>query len=441
VIFIPTRASRSADRSLEAAIPRAGLILAALTVLTGLGIKDATNGLGTALPPFVMFWGPDVDPLLAVALVVSVGAAAFTPLLITRVRRPAVFAAAAFALALALGLSLNLARTGVGGWTAVFTAGVHGSREAHNEYLPGLPALAHGVGYYLQHFPVLLPHLPVHVQGNPPGPLIALHLLGIDTPAGLTALCVGLGALTAPLAYDLGRVLGGEERGRLTALLTAFAPSLLLFGVTSADFAFTALGLCAACLLVRRNPVARLGGGAAAAAGSFFCWLLVAIPVWAAIVVFRREGARRALACAALSALFVVGLNVGLALAVGYDPLATLRTLDQIYRHGIASTRPYAYWVFGSPVAWALMLGLPTAWLALRSLGRGDPAAVALAAIVVLSAVLGLTKAETERIWLPFVPLAAVAASAVLSPQRMCGTLWLLVAQALAVELLFGTTW
>jgi methylthioxylose transferase len=418
-----------------------GLIVAALTVLVGLGIKAATDGLGTALPPFVMFWSIHVDPLAAVSVVVAVGAAALTPVLISRLRHPVAFAGAVFALALALGLSLNLARTGIGQWTAVFTPGPHGSREGHNEYLPGLPALAHGVAYYLRHFPALLPHLPIHVQGNPPGPLIALYLLGIHTPAGLTALCVGLGALTAPLAYDLGRTLGGEERGRLGAVLTAFAPSLLLFGVTSADYAFAALGLCAACLLVRRNPAARLAGGAAAAAGSFFCWLLLAIPVWAAIVVLRREGARRGLACAAVSVVFVMGLNAGLALAVGYDPVAALRTLTHIYEQGVASTRPYAFWVFGSPVAWALMLGLPTAWLALRSLGRGDPAAVALSAIVLVSAVLGVTKAETERIWLPFVPLAAVAAAAALSPRALRGTLWLLVAQALAVQLLFGTIW
>ena len=30
----------------------------------------------------------------------------------------------------------------------------------------------------------LFPYLTTHVKGNPPGPLIALHLLGIDTPAG-----------------------------------------------------------------------------------------------------------------------------------------------------------------------------------------------------------------------------------------------------------------
>ena len=75
-----------------------------------------------------------------------------------------------------------------------------------------------GVGYYVSHFAALLPYVPTHVKGNPPGPLIALHLLGIRPPGALTALCIGLGALCAPLAYDLGRVLGGERRGRVAGL-------------------------------------------------------------------------------------------------------------------------------------------------------------------------------------------------------------------------------
>lgn len=427
--------------SAETLLPRSGILVAALTVLVGLAIKDASNGLGTALPPFVMFWAPRVDPLVTVSILVAVGAVALTRLLLARTRRPPVFAAATFGLTLVLGLSLNLAHSGIRGWTAVFTTGIDGSREAHNEYLPGLPALRHGFAYYLRHFPGLLPHLPIHVQGNPPGPLIALDLLGVRTPVELTVLCVGLGALTAPLAYDLARTLGGEERGRLAAALTIFAPGLLLFGVTSVDYAFASLGLAAACLLVRGHPAVRLAGAAVAAVATFFSWLLMAIPVWAVIVVFRREGTRRALACAILSASLIVALNASLVLVTGYDPVATLRSLNRIYQHGIANSRPYVYWVFGSPVAWALMLGLPTAWLALRSLGRGDPAAIALAAIVLVSAVLGLTKAETERIWLPFVPLAAVAASAALSSRRLGGTLWLLIAQALGVELLFGTIW
>src|SRR3712207_8437881 len=57
-------------------------------------------------------------------------------------------------------------------------------------------------------------------------------------------------------------------------------------------------------------------------------------------------------------------------------------------------------------------LGLPITWYAARALGERHPAAVALAVVIVISAAAGFTKAEVERIWLMFVPLACVAAAA-----------------------------
>jgi uncharacterized membrane protein len=360
---------------------------------------------------------------------------------VRRARRPILFAAGLYALALALGLTLNVARGGVHDLWAVFKTGPGGSLEAYQEYLPGLPALAPGIHFYIDHFPALIPTLPIHVEGNPPGPLVALHLLGIDSPRALAALCIGLGALTAPLAYDLGRTLGGEERGRVAGVLTAFSPALLLWGVTSADYAFATLGLAAACLLVRRRPLPRAAGAFAAAAATFFSWLLFAIPAWAVLVVLRREGPRRALALAALCALAVIVVYGTLALALGYDPIATLTATGAAYRHGISRHRPYAYWVFGSPTAWWIGLGLPIGWTALRVLASRDACAVALFAVVIVSTVLGLTKAETERIWLPYVPLACVAAAVVVPARRLSPVLWLLVAQALTVQLLFDTVW
>ena len=159
------------------------------------------------------------------------------------------------------------------------------------------------------------------------------------------------------------------------------------------------------------------------------------------LLVWRRDGPRRALALAGVSALAVIAFYVALAVTVGYDPIATLKATDAAYRHGISRLRPYAYWVIGSPAAWWIGLGLPVGWALLRSSATADPAALALAGIVVLSAVLGLTKAETERIWLPFVPLACVAAAAVLPARRLKPVLWMLAAQALAVQLLFDTVW
>jgi methylthioxylose transferase len=158
-------------------------------------------------------------------------------------------------------------------------------------------------------------------------------------------------------------------------------------------------------------------------------------------VVLLRDGRRRAMQLAAGCAVAVAGLNGALAAWTGYDPVGALRSTEAVYRNSLASVRPYAFWAFGSPTAWLVMLGLPTAWLVLRSLSRRDPAALALGAVVMAAAVLGFTKAETERIWLPFVPLACVAAAASIDLRKVRPLLVALAAQALAVELLFYTIW
>jgi len=165
------------------------------------------------------------------------------------------------------------------------------------------------------------------------------------------------------------------------------------------------------------------------------------VAAWAALVVLMRDGWRRAMQLAAACAAAVAGLNGALAAWTGYDPIGALRSTEAVYRNSLASVRPYTFWAFGSPTAWLVMLGLPTAWMALRSLSRRDPAALALGAVVMAAAVLGFTKAETERIWLPFVPLTCVAAAASIDLRKVRPLLVALAAQALAVELLFYTIW
>jgi hypothetical protein len=435
------RPARAAVGTPARIVAPAGAVLAALTVLIGQWIKANGGRLGVPFPPFYAHWYPYAGGLVPVTVVVLGGAAAVAPRWAARVRRPLLFAVGLYALALALGISLNVARGGVHDLWAVFKTGPGGSLEAYQEYLPGLAAVTRGVPYYVSHFPALIPSLPIHVQGNPPGPLVALRLLGIQTPQALAALTIGLGAMSAPLAYDLARTLGGEDRGRVAGLLTAFSPALLVWGVTSVDYVFASLGLVAACLLARRRALPRAAGALAAAVATFFSWLLFAVPAWAVVLVFRREGLRRGLAMAGIFAIAVVVVYLVLWTALGYDPIATIRATGAVYRHGISKLRPYAYWLLGSPVAWLIGLGLPIGWCALRAVGVRDAAALALFAVIVISALVGLTKAETERIWLPFVPLACVAAAAVLPIRRLPVILWLLVAQAVAVELLFDTVW
>ncbi len=433
----PARARRGGGRGLSALV----LTGTAVTIAAGLVLHLAAGvTLGTPLPPFIMSWAPQARWPLLVAISVAASLAGLTPRAVERVRSPALFAALAYLAALAFGLAVNATRLGIAGWSHVFRAGPGGSFEARFEYLPSLRYLHDGVGRYVGHFTTLLPDLSTHVKGNPPGPLVVMQLLGIDTPGRLTAACIGAGALCAPLAYALGRELGGERRGRVSAAVTVFCPSAVLFGVTSVDYAFAAVGMMGAWLLVDGRSSARAVGCIAVAIGSFLSWVLLAVPVWAAFCVLARDG-RRAAARTALCAFgAIAALTLALHLVWGYDPLAILRALRPIYAHGVASRRPYWFWLFGSPAAYLAMLGAPVAWLALRAAAAREPAALALAVVILVSAIVGFTKAETERIWLPFVPLACVAAAAI--PVRRLGPLLgFLAAQAIVVEILFNTVW
>ena len=423
-------------------LPWVGVAGAVLVCAVGLLITAAGGNLGEELSPFVMSWGPQLRPLAAISLLTVAGALVIAPAIVSRVPAGPAFAAAVYLLALALGVGVNLAHEGTRGLWAVF--GARASQEGPYEYLNGFPALVHGIPYYIRHFAAVFPYLPEHAKGNPPGPLIALDLLGIRTPQAFAALCIGLGALCAPLAYDLGRVLGderGEERGRTAALLTAFSPAIVLFGVTSADYAFAALGMIGAVLMVRRAPAAWIAGCAFAAVAAFFSWLLLAIPAWAALVVLRRDGWRAGVRLGLVALAAIVAFNGALHLLYGWDPFAALRAVSHSYSNGTALTRPYSFWLFGSPAAWAVMMGLPIVWFSLKALSRGESSAVALWVMVIVASVLGVTGGETERIWLPFVPLACVAAAAAEPASRLRPVLTFLAVQSLVVEVLFFTIW
>ena len=211
--------------------------------------------------------------------------------------------------------------------------------------------------------------------------------------------------------------------------------------MTSADAVFAALGTASAALLVRRSWPARTAGAVVLALAAFCSWALLAAGAFATLVVWQREGGRVALRLAVLSAIPFLALNAWLAGAYGYDPIGTLRATDAVYRRSLAQVRPYWFWVLGSPIAWAVCLGLPLSGGLLIALRRRRPEAVALAAIVVIASLLAFTKAETERIWLPFVPMACCAAATTIGPRALRVVLIALAVQAFLTQVLFDTVW
>jgi hypothetical protein len=414
----------------------------AAVVATGIAVHEASGRLGTALPPFVSVPGAAVDPLAGAAAALLALCVLAAPRALVAPRRPPAFAAALLAVTLALALAVNAARHGAGAWSAIFDTGPGGSFEARNEYLPALPAADYGGHFLLDRFALLVPSLPANAAGHPPGVLLVLHWTGIRSAAGLAALCIAAAAAVPPLTYALARnVLATERAARTAGLLAMLSPGILLFATTSVDALYAAAGVAAACLLAARAPATRALGAGVLAAASLLSWALLAIGAWGAVLAWRREGLRAALALAAACAAAVVAFDATLAGLWGYDPIAALRATEAIYRHSLAAVRPYWFWIAGSPDAWLVMLGLPVAGGWLVAVGRARPAAVALAVVIVAAAVLGFTKAETERIWLPFAPLACVAAAEVLPARALRPALLVLAVHALAWQLLFDTIW
>jgi methylthioxylose transferase len=407
------------------------------TVLAGMVARSMGDRLGTNLAPFMA--GIDVQvTFVAPFVVVLFGlAAALAPRLLEPRLAPRAFAGATLGLSLVLRLALAAGRGGPSQWDAVFGT----SAEARHEYLPALPALRVGVDAFLRRFAEIAPTLPTHPSGHLPGMLLTLHVLGITTPAGMAVLTIGVGGLAVPLTYALGRELLDDQRARIATLLVGFSPTVLIIGVSSADALYGTLALAAVCALLAARPAVRALGPPLLAVASFFSPALVAIGLWAFLVrAGRREwaaAARLALGCVVALVAFYVLLRI----LTGFDLLATLQAIDGDYRRGVATVRPYPFWVFGSPAAFLVALGIPVAWLAVRALGRGDPSAAALAAVIVISSVLGYTKAETERIWVFLVPLACLAAATELPPRRLRLVLGALALQAVLAELLLNTVW
>jgi methylthioxylose transferase len=412
-----TVAARPVRLRITAAVPPAAAAVAAVTIAVDL--------------PFIGHWRPQADPLLAVTLACFAGAVALAPRLL---RAPAwAFGLAVFGLTLVLRLVLAAGGGGTAQWSVMFEPT---GCEGPNEYLPALGALDFGAGFFVDRFAELVPSLPVHAAGHPPGLLLTLHALGISSPGGMAALCIGVGALSGPLVYLVGRPLLDERGARVAALLLALAPGALLFGATSADAVYLTLGLLAAWPLAAGRRVA---GAAALAVASFFAWSLLAVGAWAALVAWRRDGWRAAVALSAVCGVALVSFYALLYAATGFDPIGTLRSTEEVYRAGIASMRPYWFWLFGSPVAFLVVLGLPITWLALRALARGDGLAVAIFAVIAIAAVGGFTKAETERIWLFLAPFVCLAAATERLPLRP--VLAALAVQAVLYELAFETVW
>jgi hypothetical protein len=419
------------------AVWAAPLAIVAGTIAAGYLLRTHYHRkLGAPNAPMYWFTRIDATWWAFLAALVLAASAWVAPHLLRMPRRRFLWCAAA--LALATRVALNMSRYGPRELALPLTG-----PEAPHEYLPSVALFTADPIGYLRHFPFLVAtKLPIHAAGHPPGPTVLLGAmqavwLGGPWPEAIMILVVG--AATVYPVYLLGRELSGELDSRLAVLAWLFAPNVLLMSATSMDAVFAFAGTVLAVLILRVRAVA---AGFMAAAASFLSYALLAVPVWAvATLLLRHRAPRSLLRPAAEAAAVALGCYLLLWLATGYDPHAAYLATRHAYSVGVSRDRPQRFWFFGDLATFLLGLGIPGVILWSRALERRDAAAVALALVLVIAAGSGYAKAEVERIWLFLVPLAAVSIGPLLRQARLRPVLLAMAAQALLVEVLFGTTW
>jgi methylthioxylose transferase len=326
----------------------------------------------------------------------------------------------------------------------------------HNEYLltarqvHDVPALLSG---YVDRIPVGVPgSWPTHVAGHPPGALLLfVGLVGLGLGGAFaSALALTVVGCTAPVAVLVTlRRLGAEDAARRAAPFLVLAPAAIWVAV-SADGVFAAVAawglaaVAAATTSTRRRAV--WGWGLLGGLLLGFCLLLsYGLPLLAPLVVAVLVAGRswRAFPAVALGSVAPVLVFA----ALGFQLWAAYPVLQDRYWAGIAAGRPASYWWWGDLAALTISAG-PALGAGIASLlaeGRRSPRVVCLlvaaAGLATVAADASrMSKAEVERIWLPFVPWLLLAT--VCLPDRWRRpALALQVVVALLVQHLVVTNW
>jgi hypothetical protein len=385
---------------------------------------------------------PRVAPASLAAVVIAVATVVWGPVLAERLRWGALLAAG-YALSVAWIFALAL----VDGWQR----GIAHKLASGGEYLgvvDGITDIPRFLSTFTSRILDFQPDSwPTHVSGHPPGATLVfvwLDRIGLSGGGAAGVVCVLAGAAVTIAVPVTVAALGRPDLARAAVPFVALMPGAIWLGV-SADAMFAGVTACGIALFAlgasRGGRLLCVAGGVVLGFGIFLSYgLLLMSPIALAVVLVTKNW--RALAYAVPGALAVVAV---FALA-GFWWLDGYHLVVERYNQGIATHRPYWYWVWANLACLTLAVG-PAAVAGLR---RTDflrshvapvDALVRGAALAVLTAtVSGLSKAEVERIWLPFAVWLVLAAVQLPPASRR----WWLAAQAgvaLVVDHVLLTTW
>jgi hypothetical protein len=326
------------------------------------------------------------------------------------------------------------------------TEGVDGlvrSPSSPRDYLNDAP-LIESPTEFLRSYVDEIDRFTVHVRAHPPGmTLIAWTVSRAGGGAGwLAALEILVGASAVPAVLLALRETTGEQRARVAAPFLAFAP-LAVTIASSGDAFFAGVGAWAVTLVVlatgrhdRKGDLLAVAGGLLFGIAAFLSYgvvLLAAIPLVVA-------GMRRRIRPIALAGLASIPIFLAF-LAAGFWWVEGLLATRIEYLESVARLRPSGYFAVANVGALALIVGpAAVAGLATRPPGAGWWLVGGALVAVALADLSGMSKAETERIWLPFAVWVLAATNALPFASRRA---WLAasVGFALLLEVLVRQPW
>ncbi|MFI0777048.1 hypothetical protein [Streptomyces sp. NPDC021212] len=418
----PDGDERTGRRRDVLAAAAAGLLFA-VAAAVGTLIQRAYHTLYVDWAPLYADWLPHVGPGTPAAVALAVAVVAHGPrYAATLPWRRLLWAGWAAAMAWTWALAL------VDGWGR----GVAGRLTQRNEYLRGVDRfqdIGAALRGFTDHILITQPdHWPAHIAGHPPGAVltfVGLDRLGLGGGGWAGAFCITAGSSAAAAVLVTLRALGQERAARTAAPFLVLAPAAVWVGA-SADGYFTAVAAWGLALLaLAASRTARAPGAVALAAGLLlgltayvsYGLTLMALPA-AAVLVLARTVRPLPYALAGAAAVAAAFTLAGFTWWEGYALLV------ERYYQGVAAERPYGYWVWANLACTVVTAGLasvagarraagavPGAVRRLRGGGDGDHGGADGLVVLVLAALLalatadlsGMSKAETERIWLPFV--------------------------------------
>jgi hypothetical protein len=405
------RVNRDLLRDLYAAVCAALLVLTA--VLVGRTIQHRDGSLRVDWPPLLASWDPHVGPGTPAAVVVAAAVVAYGPSLAARLSwRPLLLAVWGAGMAWTWSLAL------VDGWHR----GVAEHLTTRNEYLRAVGRF-HDIPAALRDFTrhILIDspdNWGAHVAGHPPGATLTFVLLdrvGLGGGGWAGTWCITVGTTAAVAVLVAVRTLADESLARRAAPFLVLAPAAVWVG-TSADGYFAAVAAWAVALLALavqgfRPALNGLGSGLLFGLTVYLSYGLTLMAVVAGAVVWLGSSRRPLLF--ALAGFLVAPVVFT---ALGFEWWEGYRILVTRYYQGAGGVRPYGYWVWANLACTVLIVG-PAAVAGVRRAvvrlwpgggwARSSPRPLAVLVLAALLALLvadlsGMSKAETERIWLPF---------------------------------------